>query len=321
VVARGPLRTAPLIADRLGHVSAARGAELRHRARGHRRHAARRHRRRHLVEPLADAASGRSMLRFARGTPASAIAVVENVGTLLPGESRAMGPGTYTIQISADGFQTASATREVLPGFMTIVTPRLPRRSATVAATATAPASSDHAPPATAPAAGITPLRAVPFASAGGTACALVGTGAMCWGDNRNGQLGGGLGDSAHAPVRVAFGQPFRAISVGATTGAASRPTFKAGAGDRNQRRAGHRPAASSATPVPVSGVPNFVAIVPAPRTPARSPPRGGLLLGLEPRRPAGRARHEQSTTPVAVSLRREWPSSRSRWAVAQLPR
>ncbi len=212
------------------------------------------------LEPTGAPASGRSMLRFARGS-GSAIAVVENVGTMLPGESRPMGPGTYTLRISADGYQGVTIAREVLPGFATIITPRLVRASGGAAAAAPA-TGGDHAPAAATGAAGAAAPRAAPFAAAGGTACALVAGSAICWGDNRNGQLGGGTSDSAHAPVRVAGGQTFQAISVGQTHSCgltAAGQVYCWGQGANGEL--GNGRTAASPTPVAVSGAPNFVAI------------------------------------------------------------
>ncbi|MFI5213355.1 MAG: RCC1 domain-containing protein, partial [Gemmatimonadales bacterium] len=256
------------------------------------------------LEPLADAASGRSMLRFARGGTAGAIAVVENVGTMLPGESRAMSPGTYTLRISADGYQAVSASREVLPGFATIVTPRLARNSAGAAAAA-APGSGNQPPgtAATGPT-GAGASRAIPFASAGGTACALVSGITMCWGDNRTGQLGAGIGDSAHAPVRVAGGQSFRTISVGATHACGLTAAGQAWCwGQGTNGELGNGRTVASATPLAVSGVPVLVTIgTGTAHTCALTASGAVYCWGSNRSGELGARGAEQSATPLAVT-------------------
>lgn len=254
------------------------------------------------LEPMSDAASGRGTLRFARGATASAIAMVENVATLLPGESRAMGPGTYTLRISADGFRPVSATREVLPGFATIVTPRLVRTSAAVAAAA--PASGDQAPAAAATAPESAALRAVPLSAAGSTACALASGRAMCWGDNRSGQLGGGLGDWAHAPVRVLGGQTFQAISVGPTHACGLTALGEAWCwGQGANGELGNGRTVVSPTPVAVSGVPNFVAIGTGTAHSCALTASGAVYCwGSNRGGELGARGADQSATPVAVA-------------------
>ena len=259
------------------------------------------------LEPLADAASGRSTLRFARGSAAGAIAVVENIGTMLPGESRALRPGTYTLRVSADGYQAVSATREVLPGFATIVTPRLVRTStvAAGAAAASGPGAGNQPPGAAAASpAGAMASRAVTFAAAGSTACALVAGAPVCWGDERAGQLGGGSVEAAHAPIRVVGGQSFRTISVGATHACGLTAAGQAWCwGQGTNGELGNGRTVASATPVAVSGVPNLLAIgAGTAHTCALTASGAVYCWGSNRSGELGAHGSEQSATPVAVS-------------------
>src|SRR6185436_17109029 len=83
----------------------------------------------------AAAPEGRGVLRIQR-SGVSSLTLVEGVGTMLPGESRSLPAGTYTLRISADGYAPLMVMREVLPGYMTVITPRLLRPGAAAAMTA-----------------------------------------------------------------------------------------------------------------------------------------------------------------------------------------
>ena len=194
-----------------------------------------------------DAASRRGALRLG-DAPGFTFGVLENVGTMLPGERRTLAAGSYTVTLSVEGAARFSVTREVLPGMTTVVTPR-PRAAAAAATTPAARADS----------AADVEARL----SAGGAASCLVqGAAAWCWGSNNNGLLGGGWTDTARAPVAVSGSERFTAISVG--TGhacglTASGRAFCWGAGSAGQL--GNGATTASAAPVAVSGNQTFTAI------------------------------------------------------------
>ena len=197
-------------------------------------------------------APGRGTLRIQRGGPA-ALAVVEGVGTMLPGESRTLAPGTYTVRVSADGYATATFAREVLPGFATVITPRLVRAGAVAAAaSAGRPGSGSTDAPAT-----VRPnIRPARLAAAGAGSCAILETGgASCWGSNAFGQLGSGVFDSTRrTPVTIGTEQGFAALALGATHGCALTAEGRAwcwGLGTSGEL--GHGSAVSSAAPVLVA--------------------------------------------------------------------
>ncbi len=153
--------------------------------------------------PDPDAGAGRGALRLQRGGGAD-LAIVESVGTLLPGEIRTLPPGTYRVRI---GFGPARAVVvvDVLPGFATLLTPRTPTARMIAAAPPAEPTS------ASAPA-----IRGSGLASAGAVTCAVLPAGALyCWGDNRQGQLGRGSMDSVRGLQLVPIDGPVTAVGVG----------------------------------------------------------------------------------------------------------
>ncbi len=206
------------------------------------------------MEPIADT-SGRGQVRIARGS-ASSIAVITGIGTVLTGESRSLPPGTYAIRLTPEGGTSISVTREVIPGFSTVLAPaprRAPLAPPAAAATLTPPPSTPSLA-----------IRGARLASAGTDACTVLNDGQLaCWGDNTLGQLGGGVADSSwHAPVLVAGPEPFRVVSVGAGHDCALTFSGKAWCwGNGLNGELGQGQNASSATPVPVSGGQIFLQI------------------------------------------------------------
>ena len=200
--------------------------------------------------------AGRGVLRIQRGGPGS-LAVIEGVGTVLPGETRTLPAGTYAIRISADGFVTATIAREVLPGYVTVITPRLARPGA---ATATRPAGSGDAPATVRPT-----IRPARLAAAGSDTCVILESGgASCWGSNMFGQLGSGLFDSTRrTPVTLGTEQGFSALAMGPSHGCALTAEGRAwcwGLGTSGEL--GNARSTSSASPVPVSMTQPFEQVV-----------------------------------------------------------
>ncbi len=210
------------------------------------------------LEPAGETATERGQLRLAR-SPASALAVVEGLGTMLPGESRTVAAGVYSIRITGSGAAALTVTREVLPGFATVLTPRV------AAAVSSVPGSAPGRPAAPPPATSLPGVRGRTLNAAGLNTCVVLDTGSIsCWGDNTSGELGGGFADSAwHNPVTIAAGaEPFRAVSLGATHACALTLAGRAycwGLGTNGEL--GHGQNASSNAPVAVAGGQVFVQI------------------------------------------------------------
>lgn len=210
-------------------------------------------------ETAGDPTSGRGVLRLARA-PGITFAAIESVGTILPGESRTLRAGTYTLRIAASGFPSISVTREILPGFATNLTP-LPIRIEDAAASGPAPAG--QAMPA-APAASRLPVRGSMLSAAGWNTCAIIERGRLtCWGADDAGQLGGGFVDSTwHAPVIVSGDEAFRVVTTGGRHACALTFAGKAwcwGLGTSGQLGTGQ--SVSSASPVAVAGGQVFLQI------------------------------------------------------------
>jgi alpha-tubulin suppressor-like RCC1 family protein len=204
-----------------------------------------------------ESASGRGTLRLQRGGQ-SYFAVVEGLGTMLPGESRTVPAGTYVIRLTADGFVPLTISREVLPGYATVITPRLVRPGAVAAGAVLAPGAGS------APATAAPVIRGTTLAAAGATGCAVLEAGTVvCWGNNATGQLGSGVADSAHrTPVMVRGDPVYAAVSVASTHTCALTREGRAwcwGLGTSGEL--GNGQVASSATPVSVTGEQVFVQI------------------------------------------------------------
>lgn len=133
-------------------------------------------------EPLSDPGSPRGQVRLAR-TSNVPFATIDRVGTMLPGESRALPSGTYTARLGGADPSSPNVTFEVLPGFVAVVT----ARPATAVSTRPTTPSSDT---------GATAVRGPRDAATGFTTCTAQSGGVVCWGDNRAGQLGGGASDT-----------------------------------------------------------------------------------------------------------------------------
>jgi len=206
----------------------------------------------------ASSAEGRGVIRIQRGGQ-GVLAVVDGLGTMLPGESRTVAPGTYQIRMTADGFAPLAISREVLPGYATIITPRLVRPGAVAAgASAAAPR------PGSAPASAAPVIRGTTIAAAGSNTCAVLETGAaVCWGSNNAGQLGGGIADSTRRTPVTVGGEPlYAAVSVGGTHSCALTREGRAWCwGMGTSGELGNGQTASGGTPVAVSGGQAFVQI------------------------------------------------------------
>jgi alpha-tubulin suppressor-like RCC1 family protein len=205
-----------------------------------------------------ESASGRGMLRMQRGGQGF-FAVVEGLGTMLPGESRTVPAGSYVIRLSADGFAPLTISREVLPGYATVITPRLVRPGVVTAGAV------PQAPGAAGAPATVTPvIRGATLSASGATGCTVLQAGTVvCWGNNAAGQLGSGSADSARkTPVLVRGDPAYAAVSVGATHTCALTREGRAwcwGLGTSGELGTGR--AGSSATPVSVAGDKAFVQI------------------------------------------------------------
>jgi len=202
-------------------------------------------------EPGGDAAGGRGALRLARGA-ADAIAVIEGVGTILPGESRTLPAAVYTLSISADGYQPLRISREVVPGLATVITARLSRGL---------PAPVPLTPTIAAPPAGVT--RGATMAAGGGVTCqVLPDQQVACWGNNRFGQFGNGAADSTQAMGVVASDSGFTAVSVGERhTCALTRSGKVLCWGQGGVGQLGHGQTANSTVPATIAGPQLFGAV------------------------------------------------------------
>ncbi len=202
-------------------------------------------------EPGGDAASGRGALRLARG-PVDVIAIIEGVGTILPGESRTLPPAVYTVSLSADGYRPLRISREVLPGLTTAITAQLVRGTAPV------PAGPGIASPP------VDVVRGRTVAAGGAVTCqVLADQQVACWGNNRHGQFGNGTADSTQAMGVVASDSAFAAVTVGERHACALTRSGKVlcwGQGGVGQL--GHGQTANSTVPVIVAGSQVFAAVV-----------------------------------------------------------
>ncbi len=249
-----------------------------------------------LAPTTFEPAGGRGQLRIAR-VSGVAFAVIEGVGTILPGESRSLSPHTYAIRITADGFPPIVAVREVLPGFATVITPRLVRQVAVT------PQAAPSAAPAASPA---PPVRGSVLSAAGANICAVQGSQLYCWGDNTFAQLGGGFIDTTvHAPVAVPGDDSFRAVSVGATHACGLTTSGKAycwGLGTSGELGGG-RPL-SSASPAPVAGGQAFLQIASGGTHTCGLTLAGTVLCwGANTGGQLGNRTNAPSAAPVAVAL------------------
>lgn len=202
-------------------------------------------------EPAADWAAGRGVLRLARG-PVDVIAIIEGVGTILPGESRTLPSAVYTLSITADGYQPLRVSREVVPGLATVITARLRRGQAGPVA---------DAPTIAPPDAGVT--RGAPLAAGGAVTCqVLPDQQVACWGNNRFGQFGNGAADTTQAMGVVASDSAFTAVSVGERHACALSRSGKVlcwGQGGAGQL--GHGQTATSTVPAAVAGPQPFATV------------------------------------------------------------
>jgi alpha-tubulin suppressor-like RCC1 family protein len=241
-------------------------------------------------EPAGDPASGRGVLRILRAN-VSTMAIVDGVGTMLPGESRAAPAGTYAVRITADGYAPLIITREVLPGFATVVMPRFARTAARATAGATPSGGSA--------------LAGSTFAAGGGTTCAILdGVQATCWGENRAGQFGSGVADSSHVPALVAADHALQAIAVGSGHACGLTATGRAscwGQGANGELGTGR--VGLSATPSAVTGG-SFVAIGAGVSHSCALNAMGGIYCwGTNRNGELGNHTNDPSPTPVTVSL------------------
>ncbi|HWO88964.1 MAG TPA: hypothetical protein VNL98_07425, partial [Gemmatimonadales bacterium] len=231
---------------------------------------------------------GRGLLRVARA-PGSVFLIIEDVGTVLPGESRTLAAGSYTITLAGDGGERVRFTREVLPGTATVVTPARSRAASAEAARA-----------------GPSAVRGPTVAAFAGTSCVLVRQRPVCWGDNRTGQLGAGFADSAvRGPVWVAADSAFHAVAVGQSHACgltASGRAFCWGAGASGQL--GHGQNAASSIPVPVAGTQTYVSLVAAAAHTCALTAAGAVYCwGSNRDGELGNRTNTPSPVPVAVSL------------------
>lgn len=231
----------------------------------------------------------RGQLRVARSSGTLFI-IIEDVGTVLPGEARTLAPGTYSLTLAGDGGERIRFAREVLPSVATIVTPS--RGRAAEAPTGAAPTASA--------------VRGPAHASFAGATCTLIARRAVCWGDNRSGQLGGGFADSSvRGPVWVAADSAFNAIAVGQAHACALTASGRAycwGSGASGQL--GNGQTSSSPTPVPVSGTQTFVTIVAAAAHTCGLTPTGTVYCwGSNREGELGNRTSTPSSVPVAVSM------------------
>jgi len=209
------------------------------------------------LDEAAQGAAERGVLRIQRGGQ-GVLAIVEGLGTMLPGESRTVVAGTYQIRVTADGFAPLTISREVLPGYATVITARLVRPGAVGAGAAAAPRAGS------APATAAPVIRGTTIAASGSSSCAVIEVGAaVCWGGNGAGQLGGGSADSTRkTPVTVPGDVAYAAVSVGGTHSCALTRDGRAwcwGLGSSGEL--GNGQTVSSASPVTVAGGQAFVQI------------------------------------------------------------
>jgi len=208
---------------------------------------------------LAQGDSLNGELRVAEGPP-NLLAVVTGVGTMLPRERRTLPGGTYSVRFTAEGFEPLVVTREVLPGFATIIAPHLQRPGAVAAGPAPPPG----------PAGGVGAAAPSPvvvhgaaLAAAGATTCTLRDHLTACWGNDALGQLGGGVTDASNkGPFFATAPDAFAALSVGVTHSCALTSGGQAwcwGLGTSGELGDGH--SRSSNVPVRVAGDLSFVAI------------------------------------------------------------